>query len=104
MTSDGAHLRLHLPERDGRAQPTHDKPCVSATSALSARATLGHRVWLPHVCIELRDLEVHRENADDPGRQAVQHDSRADRMSRAAETRLPEAMADEDWPQRRCGV
>jgi hypothetical protein len=49
-------------------------------------------VRLPHVGLEPRDLEIDRENADDPRRDAVEHERRADGVARASESRLPDGM------------
>ena len=89
---DGAHLRLGLVERHGRSKSADDEPRLSAAHAAAGR------VRLPHVCIEPRDLEISREDADDLGRKPVEHERRADRIVRASETRLPEAMTDQDQP------
>ena len=61
----------------------------------AAHAAAG-RVRLPHVCIERRDLEISREDADDLGRKPVEHEGRSDRIVRASETGLPEAMTNQD--------
>ena len=87
---DGAHLRLGLVERHARPKSRDDEPRLSA-----AHAAVG-RVRLPHVCLETRDLEISRENADDLGRNAVDHEGRAERIVRASESRVPEAMTDQD--------
>src|SRR5262249_587491 len=47
------------------------------------------RVGLPHI----RGFKVCRENADDLRRNSIKHERRADRISRASEPRLPEAVA-----------
>ena len=87
---DCAHLRLGLVERHGRSKSSNDEPRLTAAHAAAGR------VRLPHVCIEPRDLEIGREDADDPARKAVEHKGRAERIVRASETRLPEAMTDQD--------
>ena len=87
---DGAHLRLGLVERHGRSKSSDDEPRLSAAHAAAGR------VRLPHVCIEPRDLEISREDADDLGRKPVEHEGGADRIVRASETRLPEAMTNQD--------
>jgi hypothetical protein len=89
---DCAHLRLGLLERRGRSKSSNDEPRLSATDAVAGS------VRLPHVCIEPRDLEISREDADDLGRRAVEHKRRAERIVRACESRLPEAMTDQDQP------
>ena len=89
---DVAHLRLGLLERHGRSKSSNDEPRLSATNALAGT------VRLPHVCIEPRDLEIGREDADDLGGKPVEHEGRAERIVRARESRVPEAMADEDQP------
>jgi hypothetical protein len=38
------------------------------------------------------------ENTDDPGRSSVKMNGRADRIERASETGLPEAMTDQGQP------
>jgi hypothetical protein len=87
---DCAHLRLGLAERYARPKSRDDEPRL-ATAHGAVR-----RVRLPHICIERRDLEISRENADDLGRKAVDHEGRAERIVRASESRLPEAMTDQD--------
>ena len=90
--------RLGLIERCGRSESANDEPRVFATSALTVTPIHRRRVRLPHVCIEPCYLETRREDADDLGRNAVEHDGRADRILRTPETRLPEVMTDEDQP------
>ena len=87
---DRAHLRLGLVERHGRSKSSHDEPRLT-----TAHAAVG-RVRFPHVCIEPRDPEISREDADDLGRQPVEHEARSDRIVRASETGLPEAMTNQD--------
>ena len=87
---DCAHLRLGLVERRGRPKSSDDEPRLSAAHAAAGR------VRLPHVGVERRDLEISREDADDLRRQAVEHERRAERIVRASESRLPEAMTDQD--------
>ena len=89
---DCAHLRLGLVERHGRSKSSNDEPRFSAAHALAGR------VRLPHVCVEPRDLEIGREDADDLARKAIEHERRAERIVRASESRLPEAMTDQDQP------
>jgi hypothetical protein len=89
---DCAHLRLGLVERHGRSKSSNDEPEFSAAHALAAR------VRLPHVRVEPRDLEIRREDADDRVRNAIEHKARAERIARATETCLPQAMTDQDQP------
>jgi hypothetical protein len=89
---DGAHLRLSLLERHSGSKPSNDEPRRSVTDALAGR------VRAPHICIEPRDLEISREDADDLGGKPVEHEGRAERIVRACESRLPEAMTDQDQP------
>jgi hypothetical protein len=89
---DCDHLCLGLLERRRQSKSPNDGPHLSTTNALPGR------VRFPHVGIESRDPETRRENADDLRRNAVEHDRRADRIVRACESRLPEAMTDQDEP------
>jgi hypothetical protein len=93
---DCGHLRLGLCERYGWSKPSNHEPRVSDTDVLRGASILKSRVRLPHVCLESRDLETRGQDAEDLGRNAVDHDGRANRILRASETRLPEAMTDED--------
>src|SRR5205823_14757721 len=45
-----------------------------------------------------RDLEISREDADDLTRKAIEYKRGAERIVRASESRLPEAMTDQDQP------
>jgi hypothetical protein len=87
------HLRLGMVERHGRSKSSNDEPPVSANHAVAGFPIRRHPV---HVCIARCDLETSREDADDPGSRPVEHDSRANRIVRASQTRLPEAMTDQD--------
>src|SRR5204863_7989855 len=51
-----------------------------------------HRTRLPHI---RAGSEIRGENTDDPGRSAFQLNTRADRIERASEAGLPEAMTDQ---------
>ncbi len=86
------HLRLGLVEGYARPKSPDDEP------RLWAAHTAAGGVGLPHVCLESRDLEITREDADDLGRKAVEHERRAERVLRASKSRLPEAMTDQDQP------
>jgi hypothetical protein len=89
---DCAHLRLGLVERPASPKSRDDEARPSAAHGVAGRARP------PDVCIEIRDLEISRKNADDPRRKAVDYEGRAEPIVRACESRLPQAMTDQDQP------
>ena len=93
---DRAHLRLGLLESHVRAKSSDDEPGIGAAHAAADFPIRKHRVRLPHIGVEPRKLETRGENADDSRGTSVKLDGRADGIVRAAETRLPEAMTDQD--------
>src|SRR5688500_18395360 len=77
--------------------PSLMRRAMALISVCASHAAAGP-VRLPHVSLEPRDLETSRQDAHDLGREAVEHEARAERIARASESRLPEAMADQDRP------
>ena len=93
---DRAHLRLGLLESHVRSKSSNDEPGTCATrtrEALPNPETSCAAPTHPHRVVA--NLETCREDADDLGRKPVELDGRADRIERASETRLPEAMTDQ---------
>ena len=93
-TGDGTHFGLRAIERHVRPQSSHDEPRPNPLPRAAPVPIRRQRVRLPHIGIEQPELKIRGQDADDPRRQSVELDRRAYRIGRAAETRLPEAMAD----------
>src|SRR5262249_21646097 len=91
---DRAHLGLGLLKFHLRPNSSNHGPETCTTQAPQGFPVRIHRIRLPYIRVVV-ESEVHRENADDPGRSAVKLNARADRIQRASEAGLPEAMTDQ---------